>query len=77
MQYALYELIRYVSIVLRRPLRARNPTTSAILARVLELLTAHIDPVPPFDFGLTALAKRVGTPRACVPSALRTTCGIG
>ena len=28
--------------------------TGAILARVLEMLTAHIDPVPPFDFGLTA-----------------------
>ena len=43
-----------MSIVLRRSLRARNPSTGAILARVLELLTAHIDPVPPFDFGLTA-----------------------
>ena len=37
-----------------RPLRARDPTTGAILACVLELLTAQIDPVPPFDFGLTA-----------------------
>ena len=54
MQYALYELMRCVSIALRNPLRARDPTTGAILARVLELLTAHIDPVPPFDFGLTA-----------------------
>ena len=47
-------MIRGVSIVLPRPLQARNYTGSAILARVLELLTAHIDPVPPFDFGLTA-----------------------
>ena len=43
-----------MSIFLRLPLRARNPTTGAILTRVLELLNAHIDPVPPFDFGLTA-----------------------
>ena len=47
------------SLILRQaqhewPRPARRPWGGAILARDLEALTAHIFPVPPFDFGLTA-----------------------